>query len=88
MSSILQDVAEVNAWAAMSDTQLVDQDDGQMVQMRVGGDKDDMYIYGTDGRLARFLDDDDREFSTNLSTPEGYMNLKMSLLEVLNQSTP
>ena len=88
MSSILQDVVDVNAWEAMSDIQTVSQDDGQMVDMQVGGDKDDMYIYGTDGRLARFLDDDDREFSLNLSTPEGYMNLKTALLEVLNQSTP
>ena len=88
MSSILQDVEDVDAWQAMSDIQMVTQDDGQVVDMQVGGDKDDMYIYGTDGRLARFLDDDNREFSLNLSTPEGYMNLKTTLLEVLNQSTP
>ena len=83
MSAVLQDVTEVDAWSALSDLTVVEEEDGTMTEGRVGGDKDDMYIYGTDGRLARFLDDDDREFSLNLSTDEGYMNLKGAILEVI-----
>ena len=63
--------------------EMVEQDDGTMVEVRVGGDKDDMYIYGTEGTLARFLDDDDREFSLNLSTDEGYLNLKNAIRGVM-----
>ena len=87
MSSILQDVAEVNAWAEMSDITMVDSGDGTLVENRVGGDKDDIYIYNSEGTLARFLDDDDRDFSLNLSTDEGYMNLMGVILEVLNGTT-
>ena len=47
------------------------------------GKKDDFYIYGTDGMLARFLPSGTEEFSTRLSTEEGYTNLKGALIEVL-----
>ena len=47
------------------------------------GKKDDFYIYGTDGRLARFLPSGTEEFSTRLSTEEGYNNLKGAIIEVL-----
>ena len=82
-SSILQDVPEVNAWLALSDLTMSTDAEGNPIEMRVGGDKDDMYIYDSSGNLARFLDDDNREVSTNLSTEEGYSNLRSALLEVL-----
>ena len=47
------------------------------------GKKDDFYIYGTDGMLARFLPSGTEEFSTRLSTEEGYNNLKGAVIEVL-----
>ena len=47
------------------------------------GKKDDFYIYGTDGMLARFLPSGTEEFSTRLSTEEGYNNLKGAIIEVL-----
>ena len=47
------------------------------------GKKDDFYIYGTDGLLARFLPSGTEDFSTRLSTEDGYNNLKSALIEVL-----
>ena len=47
------------------------------------GKKDDFYIYGTDGLLARFLPSGTEDFSTRLSTEEGYNNLKNAIVEVL-----
>ena len=87
MSAILQDLLDVNAWGAMSDRIMLEQADGTMIETRIGGDKDDMYIYGTDGTLARFLDDDNRDFSLNLSTDDGYRNVKNAILEVMGVST-
>jgi len=47
------------------------------------GNKDDMYIYGTDGTLADYLPNGG-ERSTNLSTTDGYNAVKGALLDVLN----
>lgn len=50
------------------------------------GKKDDFYIYGRDGRLVRYLPSGSETFSTQLSSANGYMNLKGVLLEVLEGS--
>lgn len=47
------------------------------------GKKDDFYIYGSDGLVARFLPSGSQEFSTQLSTEEGYNNVKGALIDVL-----
>lgn len=73
---VLQDVPEVDAWGALSD---LDEVSGE----RIGGDKDDMYIYDADGALWRFLDDDDPAHKLNLSTDEGYQYLKDALIEAV-----
>ena len=49
------------------------------------GKKDDFYIYGADGRLVRYLPSG-TDFSTRLSTAEGYNNLKGAIVEVLEGS--
>lgn len=71
---VLQDVEAVNAWGALSDGE---------GENRVGGDKDDMYIYDATGKLWRFLDDDNPMHKLNLSTEEGYAYLRGVLLEAL-----
>jgi hypothetical protein len=73
---VLQDVASVNAWGALSDGE---------GESRVGGDKDDMYIYDATGKLWRFLDDDDPAHMLNLSTDEGYSYLRDVLIEALGE---
>ena len=75
---VLQDVEAVNAWEALSDP-------NPESERRIGGDKDDMYIYDVEGKLWRFLDDDDPEHSLNLSTDEGYTYLKDILIEALSE---
>ena len=75
---ILQDTESVLAWEALGD------EDPTSPTGLKGGDKDDMYIYGSNGQLARFLDDDDPSHSLNLSTDEGYTYLKTVLLEQFN----
>lgn len=47
-----------------------------------GGHKDDFLIYRADGTLADYLPTGG-ERSTNLSTPEGYANVKNAILTVL-----
>ena len=76
---ILQDLESVSAWESLAD------EDAESSTGLKGGDKDDMYIYGIDGRLVRFLDDDDPDHSLNLSTEEGYEYLKTALLEVFTR---
>ena len=49
------------------------------------GKKDDFYIYGVDGRVARYLPSG-TDFSTRLSSAEGYNNLKGAIIEVLEGS--
>ena len=78
---VFQDVAEVDAWRALSDP---DPDAEAESESRIGGDKDDMYIYDAEGNLWRFLDDDDPAHSLNLSTDEGYTYLKDALIEALS----
>ena len=85
---MFQDVIEVNAWGAMSDLIITQDIEGNDVQRRIGGDKDDMYIYDETGQLARFLDDDDQTYPLNLNTDQGYANLKTALLGVLNAEIP
>jgi hypothetical protein len=82
--TILQDVEDVDAWLALSDVTL----DDMMMDVRTGGDKDDMYIYRSDGTLFRFLEDTDPNFSMNLSTDIGYQNLKSTLLDALTETQP
>lgn len=77
---ILQDVDEVMAWEALSSTD----PDNDMAQ--IGGDKDDMYIYDSQGHLWRFLDDDDPEHKLNLSNDEGYNYLKNILISAINEA--
>ena len=50
------------------------------------GKKDDFYIYGADGRLARYLPSGSETLSTRLSSADGYNNLKGAILEVLEGS--
>ncbi len=50
---------------------------------RMNGGKDDMYIYDSEGRLQRYLKSHDEEFSTNLSTDEGYANLLGAVMDVI-----
>ena len=50
------------------------------------GKKDDFYIYGTDGRLARYLPSGTESLSTRLASAEGYNNLKSAIVEVLEGS--
>jgi len=45
-----------------------------------GGSKDDMYLYGADGMLALELPAGG-ELSTNLSTEEGYQNVKQAIID-------
>ena len=80
---VLQDVAEVDAWRALSDPDPDAEADAE-IESRIGGDKDDMYIYDAEGNLWRFLDDDDPAHSLNLSTDEGYTYLKDALIEALS----
>ncbi len=47
------------------------------------GNKDDMYIYDTDGTLADYLPHGG-ERSTNLSSSDGYNGVKAALIDVLN----
>ena len=77
--AILQDMPEVMAWEALS---IVDENSPTG---RIGGDKDDMYIYSAEGKLWQFLDDDDPAHSLNLSTEEGYLYLKTQLIEALSE---
>lgn len=46
------------------------------------GKKDDFYIYAKDGTLAKYLPISG-ETSVNLSTDEGYENLKQAILDVV-----
>jgi len=63
---------------------LQDQGDIQAWTLHHGGNKDDFYVYGTDGKLADYLPfGGDRE--TNLSESEGYDNLKDAILDILNE---
>ena len=50
------------------------------------GNKDDFYIYGTDGKLAKYLPISG-EVDVNLSTDTGYYNLKNAIFEVLGVPT-
>jgi hypothetical protein len=49
-----------------------------------GGHKDDFLIYRADGTLADYLPTGG-ERGTNLSTPEGYANVKNAILTVLDE---
>jgi thiol-disulfide isomerase/thioredoxin len=51
------------------------------------GKKDDFYIYDVDGTLAQYLPSG-TEFSTRLSTEEGYSNLKAVIVGVLTGEEP
>ena len=51
------------------------------------GKKDDMFIFGADGSLVTSLPQGG-ELITNLSTEEGYNNVKYSLYEALGLTTP
>ena len=53
----------------------------------VQGNKDDMFILDVDGNLVTSLPNGG-ELSTNLSTEEGYNNVKYSLYEALGLETP
>ncbi|MFT4705623.1 MAG: hypothetical protein ACI81R_003334, partial [Bradymonadia bacterium] len=44
------------------------------------GDKDDVYIYGADGMLDTFLDDDAEGVLYNLSTDEGYAYVRAAIV--------
>ena len=56
-----------------------DQDDINVWSL-MNGNKDDMYVYGADGNLSDYLAHSNQEFSTNLSTPEGYETLFNAVL--------
>ena len=53
---------------------------------KIGGDKDDMYIYDRQGHLWRFLDDDDPVHKLTLSNDEGYNYLKDILITAINEA--
>ena len=50
-----------------------------------GGVKDDIYIYGSDGKLADYLPISDMMRTTDLSTAKGYDNLKSAIVAVVEQ---
>ena len=49
----------------------------------MAGKKDDFYVYGKDGKLARYLPISGANGSMDLSSDEGYNNLKDSVLALL-----
>lgn len=49
-----------------------------------GGHKDDFLIYRADGTLADYLPTGGERI-TNLSTPEGYANVKNAIIAVLDE---
>ncbi|MGB1700996.1 MAG: AhpC-related (seleno)protein, partial [Nannocystaceae bacterium] len=56
--------------------------EGNDLWAQQGGVKDSLYIYATDGTLADYLAPTG-EISTNMSTEEGYANVKSAILAVL-----
>lgn len=63
---------------------LQDSDDIQAWTLHHAGHKDDFFIYGADGKLADYLPiSGERE--TDLSSTEGYNNLKDAILDALEQ---
>jgi hypothetical protein len=67
-------------WKRGSMTLLQDQDDIRVWDLHHQGVKDDFYIYDADGNLFDYLDAHDDARSTNLSTDEGYENVKQAIL--------
>ena len=53
----------------------------------LSGRKDDIFLFHSDGTLARSLPFDG-ELSTNLSTDEGYRNVRDAVLAVVNEEAP
>lgn len=49
----------------------------------MAGSKDDFYVYDQDGKLAKYLPISGANGSVDLSSDEGYNNLKDSILELL-----
>ena len=56
---------------------------GVNVWQLMSGSKDDFYLFGKDGRLAKFLPVSGDNGSVDLSSDEGYNNLKDSILTIL-----
>mgnify|MGYP001322189745 CR=1 FL=1 len=48
---------------------------------RLGGSKDDLYIYTPGGVLHAYLPGDGSAGSTDMSTDEGFQNVKAALLD-------
>ena len=76
-----QKLVDVCAFPLLQDT--VDTDVWGLLQ----GKKDDMFILDTSGAIVKLLPQGG-ELSTNLSTEEGYNNVKYSLYQVLGMDTP
>jgi hypothetical protein len=51
---------------------------------RMGGKKDDFYIFDAEGNLARYFPFGSPSLSLNLSTAEGYDTIKGAILEVVD----
>lgn len=49
-----------------------------------GGAKDDFFVYDSEGKLSAYLGAHG-ELSINLSTAEGYGNLKVAVLDAMEQ---
>ena len=47
------------------------------------GGKDDIYVYKADGTLSDYFHAHDEDRSSNLSTEEGYANLKSAIVTAL-----
>jgi hypothetical protein len=61
-------------------TLLQDQDDIKAWEIHHQGVKDDFYVYDADGKLVDYLDSHDDTRSTNLSSTEGYENVKQAII--------
>ncbi len=74
-------ILDVTAYAVLQDTP---SEDSGTAWDALGGRKDDIFLFRGDGTLARVLPFDG-ELSTNLSTDEGYRNVRDALLAVVNE---
>lgn len=68
-------LANVSSFPFLQDTAAVD------AFSAMGGAKDDIYVYGADGTLVMYLKNGG-SVNTNLSTAEGYSNVRDIILAV------
>lgn len=76
----VQRILDVTSYAVLQDTP---SEGSGTVWDALGARKDDLLLFHGDGTLARVLPFDG-ELSTNLSTDEGYTNVRDALLDLVN----